>query len=43
VRERLAKEGATPIVSTPEEYGADIDREETKWSKIVRESGAKAE
>jgi tripartite-type tricarboxylate transporter receptor subunit TctC len=43
VRERLAKEGATPIVSTPEEYGIDIDREETKWSKIVRESGAKAE
>jgi len=29
--------------STPEEYAADIDREETKWSEIVRRSGAKGE
>jgi tripartite-type tricarboxylate transporter receptor subunit TctC len=43
VRTSLAREGAEPIVSTPEEYAADIDREETKWSQIVRESGAKAE
>jgi hypothetical protein len=28
--------------STPEDYAADIDREETKWSRIVRDSGAKA-
>lgn len=43
VRDSLAREGAEPIVSTPEDYAADIDREETKWSQIVRESGAKAE
>jgi tripartite-type tricarboxylate transporter receptor subunit TctC len=43
VRERLAFEGAEPLPSTPEEYAADIDREETQWSKVVRESGAKVE
>jgi len=43
LRARLATEGAEPVASTPEEYAADIDREETKWSKIVRESGAKGE
>jgi len=40
---RMATEGTEPLVSTPEEYAADIDREETKWSAIVRQSGAKAE
>ena len=29
--------------STPEEYAADIDKEETKWSAIVKKSGAKAQ
>jgi hypothetical protein len=27
--------------STPEEYAADIDREGTRWSRIVREIGVK--
>ena len=43
LRGRLAREGAEPMPSTPEEYATDIDHEEIKWSKIVRESGAKAE
>jgi hypothetical protein len=30
-------------VSTPAEYAADIDREETKWSQVVKASGAKGE
>jgi tripartite-type tricarboxylate transporter receptor subunit TctC len=38
----MASAGVQPMPSTPEEYAADIDREETKWSRIVRESGAKA-
>jgi tripartite-type tricarboxylate transporter receptor subunit TctC len=42
VRKRLAIEGAEPLPSTPAEYGADIDREETQWSKVVKASGAKA-
>jgi tripartite-type tricarboxylate transporter receptor subunit TctC len=40
---RLANDGAEPLASTPEEYAADIDREESKWSAIVKASGAKAE
>ncbi len=43
VRNRLAVEGAEPLPSTPEEYAADIDREETQWSKVIKASGAKAE
>jgi tripartite-type tricarboxylate transporter receptor subunit TctC len=43
VRARLAVDGAEPLPSTPEEYAADIDREETQWSKVVKDSGAKAE
>jgi tripartite-type tricarboxylate transporter receptor subunit TctC len=42
-RERMAADGTLPLASTPDEYAADIDREETKWSAIVRKSGAKAE
>jgi tripartite-type tricarboxylate transporter receptor subunit TctC len=41
-RALLANTGAEPMPSTPEEYAADIDREETKWSRIVKLSGAKA-
>jgi tripartite-type tricarboxylate transporter receptor subunit TctC len=43
VRERIVADGAEPLSTTPEEYAADIDREETKWSKIVKMSGAKVE
>jgi tripartite-type tricarboxylate transporter receptor subunit TctC len=37
----LVATGADPMPSTPEEYAADIDREETRWSRIVREVGVK--
>jgi tripartite-type tricarboxylate transporter receptor subunit TctC len=40
-RDLLIKTGAEPLPSTPEEYAADIDREETKWSRIVREVGVR--
>jgi tripartite-type tricarboxylate transporter receptor subunit TctC len=43
VRGRLAIEGAEPLPGTPEDYGVDIDHEETQWSKVVKASGAKAE
>jgi tripartite-type tricarboxylate transporter receptor subunit TctC len=42
-RERMTKDGTEPLPSTPDEYAADIDREETKWSAIVKKSGAKVE
>jgi tripartite-type tricarboxylate transporter receptor subunit TctC len=43
LRERLAREGAVPLPSTPEEYVADIEAEENLWSRIVREAGVKGE
>src|ERR1700757_3784921 len=43
LKARLADDGAEPLAATPQEYAADIDREETKWSAIVKASGAKAE
>jgi tripartite-type tricarboxylate transporter receptor subunit TctC len=43
LKAKLAADGAEPLPSTPEEYAADIDHEETKWSAVVKKSGAKAE
>ena len=43
LRERLAREGAVPLPSTPEQYAADIAAEERMWGKIVRDAGVKAE
>jgi tripartite-type tricarboxylate transporter receptor subunit TctC len=42
-KKHMATDGTEPLPSTPNDYAADIDREETKWSAIVRKSGAKAE
>jgi tripartite-type tricarboxylate transporter receptor subunit TctC len=42
VQQRIAADGAEVMGMTSEEYAADIDREETKWSDIVRRSGAQA-
>jgi tripartite-type tricarboxylate transporter receptor subunit TctC len=43
VRERIAADGADVMAMTPAEYAADIDREERKWSQVVKLSGAKVE
>ncbi len=43
LKEKVAADGAEPLPSSPEEYAADIDHEETKWSAVVKKSGAKAE
>jgi tripartite-type tricarboxylate transporter receptor subunit TctC len=43
VHRRIATEGAEPLPTTPDEYAADIDREETKWSALVKKSGANAQ
>ena len=42
VHKRIATEGAEPLPTTPDEYAADIDREETKWSALVVKAGLKA-
>jgi tripartite-type tricarboxylate transporter receptor subunit TctC len=43
VRERLAALGAEPVGDTPEEFAAYCQSELAKWSRIVKESGAKAD
>jgi tripartite-type tricarboxylate transporter receptor subunit TctC len=43
VRERLTKLGADPIGDTPEEFRRLLEREQTLWAKVVRDSGAKAD
>jgi tripartite-type tricarboxylate transporter receptor subunit TctC len=42
VASKIAADGAEVMGMTPEQYAADIDREEAKWSEVVRRSGAKA-
>jgi tripartite-type tricarboxylate transporter receptor subunit TctC len=41
VQKRLAFEGAEPLPSSPEEYAADIDQDEAKWSKVLHAAGIK--
>jgi len=43
VKKRILAEGGDPLTSTPEEYAADIDREESKWSKLIRKLNLKVE
>src|SRR5215470_11332175 len=42
VRGHLATEGAEPLPMSPDEYAADIDREETRWAALVRKSNSQA-
>jgi len=42
VHDHIATEGAEPLPTSPDEYAVDIDREETKWSALVRKSGMNA-
>jgi tripartite-type tricarboxylate transporter receptor subunit TctC len=43
VKNRIHLEGGDPLTSTPEEYAADIDAEETKWSSLIRKLNLKVE
>ena len=43
VKKRLVADGTEVTPSTPEEYAAFIDKDEIKWSGIVKASGAKGE
>jgi len=43
VRKRIASEGGDPMTSSPDEYAQDIDREETKWSTLIRKLNLKVE
>jgi tripartite-type tricarboxylate transporter receptor subunit TctC len=43
VRARLASEGGTPLPGSPEDYAAEIDREEAKWGELVRRLNLQAD
>ncbi len=43
IRDRLLRDGIEPIGSTPEQFHAHIEREKVKWSKVVRDSGARVD
>jgi tripartite-type tricarboxylate transporter receptor subunit TctC len=43
VSERLLSQGMEPTSSTPEEFSTYIRSEMTKWAKVVKASGAKAD
>ena len=43
IRDRLVSQGAEPLGSTPEQLGAFIRSEITKWGKVVAASGVRAE
>jgi tripartite-type tricarboxylate transporter receptor subunit TctC len=43
VKQRIHFEGGDPLTSTPVEYVADIDQEETKWSALVHKLNLKVE
>lgn len=36
VRSRIAADGGDPLPSSPEEYAADIEREDRKWGDLIR-------
>ena len=42
VRQRFFELGAEPVGNTPEEFARYIQAEIIKWSKVVKDSGARA-
>jgi tripartite-type tricarboxylate transporter receptor subunit TctC len=43
VKQRIHADGGDMLVSTPQEYSADIDQEEKKWSALIRKLGLRVE
>ena len=43
VRDRFLADGAEPVGSTPEQFGAFVANEIAKWTKVVKEAGIKVE
>jgi tripartite-type tricarboxylate transporter receptor subunit TctC len=43
VRARIAADGGDPMPSSPEEYAADIERENQKWGALIKKLNLKVE
>jgi tripartite-type tricarboxylate transporter receptor subunit TctC len=43
VKRRIVADGGDPIASSPEEYAANIEREEGKWEALIKKLGLKVE
>ena len=43
VKKRIIADGGGPVASTPEEYAANIQREEGKWAALIKKLGLKVE
>jgi len=43
LREKLAVQGAEPLGSTPEEYGAYVRKELARWASVVKATGVTLE
>ncbi|MDB5811413.1 MAG: hypothetical protein JWN94_3535 [Betaproteobacteria bacterium] len=43
IKERLLRDGIEPVGSTPAEFVQFIEREKVKWSKVVKDSGARVD
>jgi tripartite-type tricarboxylate transporter receptor subunit TctC len=43
VQNRFASEGGDVVANTPEEFGAFIRREIPKWTKVIKDSGARVD
>ena len=43
VKKRIQLEGGDPMRSSPEEYAADIDREESKWAALIKKLNLRVE
>lgn len=42
-QQRLAREGVEPVGSSPREFADFLQRELSKWGKVVRDAGLRAE
>ena len=43
INRRIIEEGSEPVASTPEDYAANIEREEGRWAALVKKLGLKIE
>jgi tripartite-type tricarboxylate transporter receptor subunit TctC len=43
VKQRINAEGGDPLISSPEEYAADIEKEGDKWGVLIRKLNLKVE